>query len=388
MAPSAEASSVPRSIMRRLRYAAWPPPEPELAHAGRAGEIVIARARLFVVSLLLLPALASCIRAPSQPSGWIALGMALTCIAIGVGILSHVRKAQTGHTLQLATTLMDISLVSIYHVLLFLAGQFDMVFNSRVTYCLYVIAVIGTALRYDGQLVRLAGLTAIVQYLAIVEWANLSMRLESIGAAFYGDTSLGGQLEEVCIVLIATVLGAIIVERARELRLSGIRDPLTHLTNRSYFFDRFHLELQDAIRSKRPIAVAMIDIDHFKQVNDTYGHTAGDKVLTRVATEMRRSLAQSGHRNSVIARLGGEEFAILLNDAPAETARSIFESLRTGLHALHIAVTDAASVQITVSIGIAMSPSDGLDMTKLLEVSDARLLAGKRAGRDMVVSSD
>jgi hypothetical protein len=101
-----------------------------------------------------------------------------------------------------------------------------------VTFSLYVLAIVAAALRYDGRLVRLAGVAAITQYLAIVAWASASGRAP--GGRFYGDATLGGQLEEIIVLLVATALGSLLVERARELRLSGIRDPLTKLANRGH----------------------------------------------------------------------------------------------------------------------------------------------------------
>ena len=378
--PDTSDASVPP--LRRLRFLVWPPREPELINAGSSGEVVIAKARLVVVALLLPPSIATCVRHPSEPSGWLGIATALVCIAIGVEILRRARVGSITRTLQVVSTALDVSLITGYHAMLFLAGEVSQVLQSRVTFALYLIAIIGAALRYDGQLVRLAGIMAVLQYLGIVAWANATERINSVAANFYGDSTISGQAEEVCILFMATVLGSILVERARELRLSGIRDPLTKLANRSYFAERFATELERCVHARGTAAVAMLDIDHFKSVNDTRGHDAGDIVIRHVAGELRRSL-RSG---DLVARLGGEEFAIFFANTSMDDARTRLEALRADLAENAVACGDHR-VRITVSIGIAMLPNDGTETQSLLATADARLLEGKRSGRNVVVAS-
>jgi diguanylate cyclase (GGDEF)-like protein len=378
-----ETSSAAVPFGRRLRFLVWPPREPELLNAGRAGEIVIAKARLVVFALLLPPSIATCLRNPSEPSGWLGIATAIVCIAIGLEVLRRARAGNITRTLQVVSTVLDISLITGYHALLFMAGEIGMVLQSRVTFALYPIAIIGAALRYDGQLVRLAGVVAGLQYLAIVAWAHAAERINAVAPNFYGDSTVAGQVEELFILLMATVVGSILVERARELRLSGIRDPLTKLANRSYFAERFEAELQSSMTLRGTAAVAMLDIDHFKSVNDTYGHDAGDAVLRHVAVEMRKSL----RAGDLVARLGGEEFALFLGDTTPESARGRLDSLRVALAQGEVTSGDRR-IRITVSIGIAMSPDDGLDTQALLLAADARLLLGKRSGRNIVVASE
>jgi diguanylate cyclase (GGDEF)-like protein len=167
------------------------------------------------------------------------------------------------------------------------------------------------------------------------------------------------------------------------LRLFGIRDTLTKLANRGYFHERAHQELMRTARTARPSAIAMLDIDHFKHVNDAHGHAAGDIVLRRVAKVLRTSMRAS----DLVARLGGEEFAVLLPETSLENARIKLESIRVTLRETHVALPSGASVQVTFSAGIAAWPEDGTGVLKLLQVADERLLAGKRAGRDVVVAA-
>jgi diguanylate cyclase (GGDEF)-like protein len=373
--------SAPVSLLRRWQLFIWPPPEPELINAGRDGEIVIAKARLGVVTLLLLPSAASWIRYPDAPSGWLSMVTALVCIAIGIVILQRARSGRIGQLAPWLLTLLDITLISGFHALLFLAGEVAMVLESRVTFSLYVLAISATALRYNGQLVRVAGVAAMTQYLGIVAWINASERTAA-GSSFYGDATLAGQGEEVCILLMATVLGAVLVDRARHLRLSGIRDPLTRLVNRSYFAERFQAVLQDATALQRPVAIAMLDIDHFKQVNDTHGHQAGDQVLRFVAAELRQVGGEA-----IVARLGGEEFALLLPNMTLVDAHSKLAAMHAALRSKQIELGAAIKMKVTASIGVAVYPDDGLDADTLLAAADRRLLAGKRAGRDAIVTT-
>lgn len=366
---------------KRLRYLLWPPHEPELDDAGRAGEVMIAKARLLVFTLLIPPSIVTCVRSPSDPAGWLSLMMAFICIVIGWFVLRRARRGDVTQALQKASALLDITLISGYHVLLFVAGEISMVLDSRVTFSLYLIAIVGAALRYDGQLVRIAGLAAAIQYMAIVAWAGPAGRVNAYANNFYGDPSLAGQGEELFMFLMITVLCSILVERARELRLSGIRDPLTKLPNRSYFADRFATALKQNENVRGTAAVAMLDIDHFKVVNDTYGHETGDAVIRQVAAELRRSV-RSG---DLVARIGGEEFAIYLANTSLDNAYKRMDALRIAMAQQDVRSGDRA-VRVTVSIGLAMTPDDGLDAQTLLAAADARLLIGKRSGRNTVVA--
>jgi diguanylate cyclase (GGDEF)-like protein len=129
-------------------------------------------------------------------------------------------------------------------------------------------------------------------------------------------------------------------------------------------------------------AVAMLDIDHFKQVNDNYGHATGDLVIRHVATQLRRSL----RGGDLVARLGGDEFAIFLVNTSFADAGMRLDVLRADLAQSEV-VSAGRRINITVSIGIAMSPDDGAETQSLLAAADARLLIGKRAGRNLVVAS-
>jgi len=368
---------------RRFRRILWPDQEPELADAGRAGEIVIARGRLFVAVLLALPGVITWIRSPGQLQGPIGIALALVATVVGFPILRRAYRGETSSRLGLASVMLDISLVTLYQLLLLLGGDTESALHSRITFTLYALAITVSALRYDGRLVRVAGVIAVAEYLGLIAWANATGRVfDSAGHRILGS-GLRSQLEYSIILLTSMALAAVIVDRAQVLRLSGIRDTLTRLANRGYFHERAHQELTRTARTGRPSAIAMLDIDHFKQVNDAYGHPAGDIVLRKVAAVLRSTMRAS----DLVARLGGEEFAVLLPETSLENARIKIESIRQTLRSDHIALPNGAKVQITFSAGIAAWPEDGTGVLKLLQVADDRLLAGKRAGRDVVVAA-
>jgi two-component system cell cycle response regulator len=169
----------------------------------------------------------------------------------------------------------------------------------------------------------------------------------------------------------------------RQLYESATRDPLTNMHNKRVFDDQLSQCHSLAVRKEAPLTVLALDLDHFKKVNDTYGHPAGDKVLGRVA----RLLIQSVRNEDTACRVGGEEFAILLRDTGLESAAILAERLRAGIEALEIEVGDT-TLKVTASIGLA-----ALDKSKherpeaLADEADQRLYRAKREGRNRVCAT-
>lgn len=370
-------------VTRRIRRILWPEQEPELADAGRAGEIVIARGRLFVATLLALPGIITWLRSPGQLQGPIGIALALVATVVGFPILRRAHRGEGGTWLGLSSVILDVSLVTMYQLLLMLSGDAESALHSRITFTLYTLAITVSALRYDGRLVRIAGVIAVSEYLGLIAWANATHHVFDADGHRILGSGLRSQMEYSIILLTATALAAVIVDRAQVLRLSGIRDPLTKLANRGYFHERAHQELTRTARTGRPSAIAMLDIDHFKLVNDAHGHAAGDLVLRKFASVLRGTMRAS----DLVARLGGEEFAVLLPETSLENARIKLESIRATLRDTHVSLPSGATVQVTFSAGIAAWPDDGTGVLKLLQVADDRLLAGKRAGRNVVVAA-
>lgn len=175
-----------------------------------------------------------------------------------------------------------------------------------------------------------------------------------------------------------------LLESNMELRRLTNSDGLTGLGNRRYFDEYLNAEWQRAGRDSREISMLMIDVDHFKSYNDTYGHIAGDEALKRVANTIFASCDRS---TDLAARFGGEEFALVLPGTPGGSARLAAEKLRRAVEAMQIPQRDAGfGPWLTVSIGLATAvPLDGQPCTELIQAADRGLYEAKRQGRNRVV---
>jgi diguanylate cyclase (GGDEF)-like protein len=178
---------------------------------------------------------------------------------------------------------------------------------------------------------------------------------------------------------------ALINLRIRQtLRNVAIRDPLTGLFNRRYLDEVLEREVHRATRANRPLCVIMLDVDHFKLFNDTHGHPAGDALLRSIA----RMLQSRMRREDVTCRYGGEEFVMILPEAPLVVARQRAEELRAEALRLRLKQDGNAHKPVTVSIGVAALPQDGMNAKELLASADRHLYVAKQAGRDKVVTGN
>jgi diguanylate cyclase (GGDEF)-like protein len=166
------------------------------------------------------------------------------------------------------------------------------------------------------------------------------------------------------------------------LRQQSIRDPLTRVFNRRYMQETLDRELARAARTQRPVGIVILDIDHFKRVNDTYGHQAGDTVLQDLGQLLLANLRTC----DVASRYGGEEFVVVMPDASPEDARVRAETLREKAKALQWRHEGAPPLTITISAGVAAFPADGKTGHVLLRSADAALYRAKEEGRDRVVA--
>lgn len=173
-------------------------------------------------------------------------------------------------------------------------------------------------------------------------------------------------------------------DRERRLSEQAATDPLTGLANRRSFFERGHEVLELAKRHQRPLSVLMLDLDHFKLVNDQFGHAVGDDVLVRVA----RLLETSRRQGDLPARLGGEEFVILLPETPLDKAIEAGERIREAVENAPLTLDDGTLVAFTISIGVAQSQAEPeADLESLLEIADVALYRAKQRGRNRVESA-
>jgi diguanylate cyclase (GGDEF)-like protein len=166
-----------------------------------------------------------------------------------------------------------------------------------------------------------------------------------------------------------------------DLERLAATDALTGAASRRYFLNRLREELAKAERTLEPLSLLMMDIDHFKTVNDRYGHQAGDATLVTFVERMRDVLRVP----DVLGRLGGEEFCALLVGSSLTQATTVAERIRAAVEAGSIEL-DNGELQITVSIGVAEFGSDGTSIEAVIGAADDRLYRAKAQGRNCVVS--
>jgi diguanylate cyclase (GGDEF)-like protein/PAS domain S-box-containing protein len=164
-----------------------------------------------------------------------------------------------------------------------------------------------------------------------------------------------------------------------ELKVLARSDPLTGIANRRSFLERFEVEFAAASRQSEPLACVMVDIDQFKQVNDTHGHVLGDEVIRRVADVLGSGLRDTDS----VGRYGGEEFCIFLSGADAAAAAAVAERLRSKIDS-----PGFARVPITVSFGVSSSSFGAETLAELIDQADEALYASKHAGRNRVTRWD
>lgn len=257
----------------------------------------------------------------------------------------------------------------------------------------YFLFVALTGMRFSPRLCIFMGVFAAIQFLLINELA------QSIG----GQGLPVPQRLATAVLLIATglmlaasahnarrlVVRVGLAERERahfegvaELtKRLAITDELTGLHNRRHFYDEFQRDLMRAERHGRPLAVLVIDVDRFKDINDILGHQVGDEILRQIASVLRQLTRSS----DVVARIGGDELGILLYEADTPQARALAERLCEAVrNHSYEAIGKHAEVQPTLSIGLACFPADGRDVKTLLASADNALYLAKDLGKDRV----
>lgn len=167
----------------------------------------------------------------------------------------------------------------------------------------------------------------------------------------------------------------------RRLANAALTDLLTGLPNRRAAMDQLQQTWSAAVRSGRQFAVLVLDIDHFKHINDSYGHAAGDVVLREVATVLRRA----ARREDSVCRIGGEEFLVICPNADREAARLIAERLRDALASRPIAIGNIVHT-VTISVGVAERETDMPEPDALISTADRALYQAKAGGRNRVCS--
>jgi diguanylate cyclase (GGDEF)-like protein len=362
----------------------WSPPEPEISTAGFGGELLVAGARLLIVVVLLYFPL----RELLQRRGEFDPLALLTTATLGLGlalVLYSATSRRVGRAwIGFVSSVLDVSLVSAILAISLVLGRPLEATNNLVIFPIYFLAIAATSLRYDARMSILAGSLALVEYLGLNLYAAWHWNLAAVAAAnhAFGDFSWLSQIWRLVQIVGATLIAATIVVRARELRLLSTRDRFTGLLNRAVFNEQLEREVAFGRREDARFAIAMLDIDHFKKFNDTYGHAGGDEALRTVADTLRSSCRST----DVVARYGGEEFALILPGVMSGRATDLLERFRRIIAIKPIRLAGRAQpASVTVSIGVAIWPDDGETPVALLRCADQRLYQAKNEGRDRVI---
>ena len=362
------------------------PRDRELTDAGVEGELLVSRARLALTGLIFIVPLTVVAEGPAQLENWLGLSAAAFTLLVSAAVLAAVSRGWRPHWLGFATSLYDVTIISCVLASFLLVGPPHMAVNSRTTFEVYFLALGATCLRFDQRICIVAGIVATMQYGILVWFAAHHWALNSpTFAPFpYGGFSASGTVGRLILMLGATLLSATIVNRNERLRVLSTHDPLTGLYNRAYFVERLREEAVRAARYQRPLAVAILDLDHFKRVNDEWGHFAGDAVLINVA----QRLSSDARRTDVVARYGGEEFGLIFPETAREEALAKLERVRDSLLASPIEIpTEGETIKLTFSGGVAATPAEGFEVDDLIRCADLRLMAAKKGGRDRVIGA-
>lgn len=194
-----------------------------------------------------------------------------------------------------------------------------------------------------------------------------------------------------CLVLVVSVLSSRAAEyvgRVALLEQENITDPLTGLYNRRYLDQRMREETGKAERYRLPLSILMIDIDHFKRINDTYGHQVGDAVLNGIA----RVITGIARSTDIVARYGGEEILVIAPNTTISSAAAFAERIRAAVEAAPLIPAETCggyqALPVTVSIGVASPPPGIADAQALIKSADEALYRAKEGGRNRVVVAD
>jgi diguanylate cyclase (GGDEF)-like protein len=236
---------------------------------------------------------------------------------------------------------------------------------------------------------------AVVNSFTVAVAAHLAEPEASIKKMLWDRETLLLDLTEICVGILVAVTCAlsyllllvalppvILLQRSlmhQQLAAAARTDPKTGLLNATAWQREADAEVTRAQRTGSPLALLLVDVDHFKRVNDNHGHLIGDEVLRALATELRQQVRES----DIVGRFGGEEFTVLLPRTDGAGAYGIAERLRVSAASLSVAAADAR-INVTVSIGVAVLGRHSQDLFELLAAADVALYRAKDAGRDQV----
>lgn len=365
----------------RLRRALWRRPLPEFEHEGARGEKTVARIRLVVIvgfAFLYLAQLAK-----DGADGQLWLSFTINGVWLIVAILLHAaaQSERWPQGLPILSSQIDVFGTTFIIWALLGLGKPQAAASALVLLPCYSLVVLTTILRQDQRACLAAGTASMVELTLIVMWEHRS----ELAGPWSGEV-LARNVETASMIFLVSTTGiaSLVLARVQGLQFEVLHDHLTGVYTRGYFEHRALLEEARARRLGHPMVLAMMDIDHFKRLNDRYGHDSGDLALREVGQLMRRAV----RRTDIVARYGGEEFVLLFLDSDAKAVQGRLQGLRKAIADVSLKTAGTAQrFNLTVSVGWAAFPEHGASIDGVLRVADQLLLLAKERGRNRVVGA-
>ena len=351
--------------------------------AAANGEWAVAQVRLVAMALLLISPTIKLIRAPEVPIHVWGFGVTVLAALGAVAVAWFLRSRPWHPAVGFLSSALDVSLVTTALASFAIVSSPLDALNSKVTFEMYFLAIAATSMRYDPRVCLAVGALAVAQYGSL--WLVLATLYDLNDPALVTDSGTHVALDQVTRLMllgVSVLLATTLVRRTQRLQDVSTRDRLTGLYNRLHFERALEAEIARAMRYDRPLALAILDVDHFKAINDEYGHATGDRVLRTLSARLINSL----RRTDVVARHGGEEFVVLMIETNSVQATERIEQLRQAIVAEPTEV-EGRALTVGFSAGVAgmRGRDDRLGAATLLDRADARLLTAKRQGRGRTI---
>lgn len=379
-----DAASMPSPVQRLKRW--WKAqsierPEDALLYGGISDGQQPIRFALPLVAPIVLLMMIVVLREPENKTA-----LAAACFGAGAilyGVMAAAYEARHGASFWLHIIHCCVYSGIITGILIFfLVVEHPRMHAHWIVFFLYLLLIGAMGLARDPRIAVASGAASIIGYLfAHMVVHNAAHAGVPVATQLVSDFEWLASSAKVAILAGMTLTAAASARRGLAVRRLSIRDPLTGLLDRGAFDDCLQIQARRASRYGRPLAIAMIDIDHFKGLNDSYGHPAGDAVLTWVAGCLRKSVRET----DLVARYGGEEFVVAFVDSDDERLDDRLESWRSAIAASVVRPENSdAEIRLTVSIGIARFPADARSPASVLARADERLYQAKRSGRNQL----
>ncbi|MEI2456366.1 MULTISPECIES: GGDEF domain-containing protein [Lysobacter] len=359
-------------------------PDEIMLEIGAGGELLVARLRALLAAMLLLLPLFNAIGGGSVKETLIGLGGAIFVNVFSQLWLALARRQRRYRWLPFVTAAFDVTTTTL--VLIALAMQhLPAGLNSLIVWCGYLFAILLTALRSDGRVALFAGLLALAEYgLLIVGVFAAATSPEDLLSSDYGAVTVGSQTQRLVLLAMMTVATSMVVYRMQRLIEMSGTDGLTRLPNRTWLTHRIPRLFDTVRRDGGSLTLALIDLDHFKRINDEFGHRLGDRSLRHLVAVLREQAEPS----EWLVRLSGGEFLLVMRKPLGTAFEEVDAIRRTVAERPFEPGRGSEPLWLSFSAGLVTFPQEGGDLSRLLRRADQRLQRAKQSGRNRVVARD